>query len=289
MKKFLSKPGFEFIFSLSLIVILGLPPVLLAQNQKDVEIKIENGDTTVNGKNIKTLSPADRQNALKDINHLNGQVSITVFKGGDGDKHMYLFKRRDTLGNKGNRVGFWNNGTENGEHQRMVTENIVIRDSLGNIVEVKPGKTPKGMRFRERDFDRPFTSPMMRFDRRNTQNFDYVNTDNEGISTRVSYHVSEASNDDLKRMPHVEGGKFEIENLNLVPEFTSGKTLLMFNLPSKAVAEVKLHDSEGRLLWSEKSVNGNFSKTFTLGLNGIYYLQIKQGNSIAIKRIVKEE
>src|SRR5471030_32736 len=98
MKKFLSKPGFEFIFSLSLIVILGLPPVLLAQNQKDVEIKIENGDTTVNGKNIKTLSPADRQNALKDINHLNGQVSITVFKGGDGDKHMYLFKRRDTLG-----------------------------------------------------------------------------------------------------------------------------------------------------------------------------------------------
>ena len=37
MKKLSFKPCFEFIFALSLIAILGLPPVLMAQNQKDME------------------------------------------------------------------------------------------------------------------------------------------------------------------------------------------------------------------------------------------------------------
>ncbi len=84
MKKFFLKPGFEFIFSLSLIVILGLPPILLAQNQKDVEIKIVNGDTTVNGKNIKELSADDRKNALRDIKHINddGMVPFILLKKG---------------------------------------------------------------------------------------------------------------------------------------------------------------------------------------------------------------
>ena len=35
MKKFI-KPGFEFIFSVSLIAILGLPPLVLAQTQKNI-------------------------------------------------------------------------------------------------------------------------------------------------------------------------------------------------------------------------------------------------------------
>jgi hypothetical protein len=90
-------------------------------------------------------------------------------------------------------------------------------------------------------------------------------------------------------MPHVEGPKFEIEDLNIVPEFSTGKTLLTFNLSGKTVAEVKLIDSEGKLIWNEKVTDGRFIKSFVLGLNGIYYLQIKQGNSFAIKRILKEE
>ena len=89
--------------------------------------------------------------------------------------------------------------------------------------------------------------------------------------------------------PDVEGSKFEISDLNLVPEFSTGKTLLMFNLPAKTPAEVKLLNSEGKLIWNDKTAGGNFSKKFVLGLNGIYYLQIKQGNSIALMRIMKEE
>lgn len=132
-------------------------------------------------------------------------------------------------------------------------------------------------------------SLIMRSDRRDSQNFDYENIDNDGISTHVRFHVSNISNEDLKRMPHVEGPKFEIEDLNIVPEFSTGKTFMTFNLPAKTVAEVKLIDSEGKLIWSEKSNGVRFMKSFVIGLNGIYYLQIKQGNGFAIKRILKEE
>ena len=292
MKKLFCKPGFELIFALSLIAILGLPPMLMAQNQKDVEITIQNGDTTVNGKNIKELSAKDRRDALKDIKHFNGSDSIS---------HSYSFKRRDSVGGQVSRMEFRKKSSENDDHRPLTTENIVIRDSSGNIVEVKQGKFRKGNpEFKYRGDDDLLTradlsgrnfegSLIMRFDRRNSQSFDYVNIDNDGISTHVRFRVSEISNEDLKRMPHVEGAKFEIEDLNLVPEFSTGKTLLTFNLSGKTIADVKLIDSEGKEIWNEKFSNGRFIKSFAMGLNGIYYLQIKQGNRIAIKRILKEE
>jgi hypothetical protein len=261
MKKHFVKPGFEFIFSFSLVMILGLPPVLLAQikTQKDIEIKIENGDTTVNGKNIKDLSAADRESVLTDINNLNK----------NNNKHrIFTFKRRDTLG-----------GDEMmpGKMKKMNREMALSYRRDGD-------KAPGRMEMRERQFDRP----MRRFDR-NSQNFEYVNIDKDGVNTHVSFRVSDVSNDDLKRMPYVEGPKFEIKDLNLVPQFSSGKILLMFNLLSKYPAEVKLSDSEGKFLWSEKAIGGTFSKSFALGLNGIYYLQVKQGKNISLKRIMKEE
>src|ERR1700688_3812055 len=106
MKKSLIKPGFEFIFALSLIAILGLPPLLMAQNQKDVEITIQNGDTIINGKNIKELSAKDRQAALKDINHLSDNDS----------SHSYTFKRKDSIGGQVGHFEFHKRGSENNDH-----------------------------------------------------------------------------------------------------------------------------------------------------------------------------
>jgi hypothetical protein len=288
MKTFLLKPGFEFIFSISLIVILGLPPMLMAQSTKELEIKIENGDTTINGKNIKQLSAKDRQDALIDIKHLNGGNDVNTDR-------KYSLKRRDTVGGRTGRMEFRRKELENGGHGPVIAQSTIIRDSLGNVIAFKSGRArnmdPK-RRFNEmgeHNPDRPFDSPMMHFERKNSQYFDYVNTDNAGISTHVNYHVAEASNDDLKKLERLEGSKFEINDLNIVPEFTTGKTLLMFNLPAKAPAEVKFSDSEGKILWIEKVTGGSFSKTFTLGLNGIYYLKIKQGNNITVKKIMKQD
>jgi hypothetical protein len=297
MKAHFFKPGFELIFSISLIAILALPPVLMAQNQKDLEIKIENGDTTINGKNIKQLSAKEHREALTDIKHLNGG------SGNDGNERVFLFQRRDSIDGAPNRVEFKRKGFKNGNRFPLITGDMITRDSLGNSMDVNRDKlkmnrnftfsyrmnndNPARMELLGDNIERPLRG--FGFERRSSQNFNYVNTNNDGISTHVSFHVSDASNDDLKRIPHVEGTKFEIENLNLVPEFTSGKTLLMFNLSAKTPAEVKLCDSEGHVLWSEKSNGGNFSKTFGLGLNGIYFLQVKQGRNVVVKRILKEE
>lgn len=290
MKKFFLKPGLEFVFSMSLVVIIGLPPVLMAQNTKDVEIKIINGDTTVNGKNIKDLSALDRKNALQDIKHIEGDKSQDVY-----------FLKKDTLGGKTRRFELRKRLQQNGDHQPMITENMIVTDSAGKvtIIRGRRGTRDSAFAFRLRTPEiRPggagFGSgssggPRMMGERKNSQSFDYTTVDNEGITTRIRFHVSEVSNEDLKRMPHVEGGKFEISDLNVVPEFSSGKTLIIFDLPEKTLAEVKLIDSNGKILWNDKTTSGSFTKTFVMGLNGIYYLQIKQGNNIAIKRIMKEE
>jgi hypothetical protein len=256
MKKLILKPGFEVIFALSLIVILGLPPVLLAQNEKEVEIKIINGDTTVNGKSIKELSKDERKYALRDIRHLSHPMMVTRDSVKmSGIDRVYFRKHRDSLGNN-----------------EMFME------------------TGKGPRRRDFAYDRKdFEMRPHGMNRKNVQIFNYENIDNEGISTHIRFRVSETSNEDLKRMPHVEGGRFEIENLSIVPEFNSGSTILMFNLAERTEAQVKLINSEGKIVWDEKVTGGHFSKTFGMGLNGIYFLQIKQGNSFAIRKIVKDE
>ena len=264
MKTFFSKPGFEFVFSLCLIVILGLPPMLMAQTSKNLDITIVNGDTTVNGRNIKELSPKERHEALKDIYRIDRQKPVIVY-----DSAMV---RVDTT-------------VIMGEPRPKIRRDMGPRFNNDNRFNANMAPDRNG--FRGGNFNGGFMPPM-RNERKNSQNFDYVTVDNEGISTHVRFHVSEISNEDLKKMPHVEGGKFEISDLNLVPEFSTGKTLLMFTMPGKAAADVKVTDSEGKLLFSEKATGGHFSKTFALGLNGIYYMQVKQGNNIAIKKITKE-
>jgi hypothetical protein len=299
MKAFFLKPGFEFIFSLALIVILGLPPVLLAQTaKKDLEIKIENGDTTVNGKNIKELSAADRSDALKDIKHLSGPVVTSD----SGTFHRYFFKRRDTAGHREEFVEFRKRKQRDSDRKQMITGTVIVTDTALNLPETDgPRKRkmqnftyrwdarPEGMDMRDGGASTPFGGRGMRMERRNTQNFNYVSTDNQGFSTHVNFRVSEPEHEDLQRITGVEGAKLEITDLNLVPEFSSGKTLLLFNLPSKAVADVFLKDGDGKIIWNEKCTGGSFTKAFALPLNGVYYLHVKQGGGVDVKKIVKEE
>ncbi|HVW94546.1 MAG TPA: T9SS type A sorting domain-containing protein [Mucilaginibacter sp.] len=288
MKTIFKKPGFEFIFSIALVMILGLPPILLAQiktQQKDMDITIENGDTTINGKNIKGLAPGDREDALRDINNLRGAVH-----------HRYFFKQIDTA----QRIKHFEFRKMEPGHGRdtLITGNMIFKDSLGNVIfsrneKMKGMKKHMAFNFRYNGEGRgDMRRPMRDFrwhERRNVQNFDYENVSSDGVTTHVSFHVSDPNDDELKRIPYVEGPKFQVTDLNIVPQFSSGKILLMFDLPSKVQAEVKLSDSNGNTLWSAKALNGTFSKSFALGLNGVYYLQVKQGKNISVKKIFKEE
>ncbi|WP_426669324.1 T9SS type A sorting domain-containing protein [Mucilaginibacter sp. McL0603] len=294
MKNYWIKPGFEFIFALSLIVIMALPPLVFAQGTKDMEIKITNGDTTINGKNIKELSADDRNQALKDIGNLGGPESI-------GQQHIIIKKRgaSDTVSKS---IVIEDRHFRIDKEPEMANMPGFGKDTTGRMFRFRMkrmgGKDStftydyklNGDRFRDRDFDFPTRDREMRsYRHRNVQRFEYTNTGSDGIDTYVSFRVSDVSPEKLKAITGSEKAELEIKDLNLVPEFSSGKTLLMFGLTSKSVAEVKLTDNDGKLIWSDKAMNGSFNKSFVLGLNGIYFLQIKQGGKTALKRIMKDE
>lgn len=282
MRIHLKKPGFEFIFALSLIVIMGLPPFVFAQDTKNTEIRIANGDTVINGKNIKELSPADRKQALKDIDNL-GELG-----GNNGNgKHRIVIRKRAWDGAMADQFRLPNDSA--GRFFKFKMNRMGNGDSTFNFNYKMDGD--RNMRFDDRDFafNEPRHRMNMEFRRRNTQSFNYTNTGTDGISTNVSFRVSDPSPEKLKELGGSETSELELKDLNLVPEFSSGKTLLLFSLPSHAAAEVKLTDHDGKLLWSDKAINGTFNKSFALGLNGIYFLQVKQAGKVAVKRIIKEE
>lgn len=253
-------PGFEFIFTLAILAIFGLPPLVMAQDTKDVQISITNGDTTVNGKSIKELGPKERQEALKDINTIAAIPPATALKDGQRIKRTYRLQKKDST--------------------------VVLN------YRVKPDDRKMEMHARadERRRDR---NPAFEFDHRNSQVFNYVTTDNNGISTHVTYRVSEPT-DGLSHMgtdpdKKDQHEKLDITDLNIVPQFSAGKTLIMFNLPSKLAADVQFEDSKGNLIWDAKAIGGNFTKAFPLGLNGVYYLRVEQKGKLAVKKIFREQ
>ena len=293
MKPHWIKPGFEFIFALSLIIIMGLPPLLFAQDVKNMEIRITNGDTIINGKNIKDLSFAERQQALKDIDKL-GHIGGPINNG----RHDLVIRKREGADTGGRSIIF--------EKRRFADGDGSFRRDSGRMFKFRfkrPGDKDSTFTFNYRmngnpeerfeDGEREFNFRMRRpgmegFRRRNVQSFEYNNTGTDGINTHISFRVSEPSPEKIKTITGSEKAELEITDLSIVPEFSSGKTLLMFSLPGKSVADVKLTDNDGKLIWSAKAINSSFNKSFGLGLNGVYYLQVKQGGKVALKRIVKE-
>lgn len=259
MKTRIFNPGFEFIFTLALLAIFGLPPLVMAQDTKDVQISIINNDTTVNGKSIKDLSPKERQEALKDINTI-ASIPPAAPKSGQRIKRTYRFQKKDS--------------------------------TVALNYRVAPDDHKMAMRPHEDERMRD-RNPAFEFDRKNSQIFNYVTTDNNGISTHVTYRISEPTDglthmgtDPDKKDQHE---KLDITDLNIVPQFSAGKTVIMFTLPSKLTADVQFEDSKGNQIWDTKAIGGSFTKTFPLGLNGVYYLRVEQKGKLAVKKIFREQ
>jgi hypothetical protein len=269
MKKRIFNPGFEFIFTLAILAILGLPPLVFAQNTKDVQISISNGDTTVNGRNIKDLTPKERQSALKDITNISSINSQPMASTGGMNPPMAKFHRR--MGK-----------------DSTITFNYRVQKDSGHRM-----MTRKLQDMRMRDDRMAERNPALEFDHRNSQMFSFTTTDNNGVSTHVTYRVSEPTGG----LTHIgtdpdqqdQHDKLYMTDLNIVPEFSAGKTVIMFDLPSKIAADVQFEDSKGNLLWRGQALNGSFTKSFPLGLNGIYYLRVEQKGHLAVKKIFKEQ
>ena len=285
MKKFQLKPSFEFIFSLSLIAVMALPPIVFGQNQKELDITIRNGDTTINGRNIKDLSAMDRKQALKDIN------SVSV----NGNTRGAMVPHRELMTNDRQRVIIQKRMDDHmqpmADNRRMTdsahyTFRYLFRNGDGRDSAMTfnfNNRSMPGGDIRVREFGR------RDLNRRNTQNFNFSNTDASGIMTHLSITVYDPRDEELKKIAGTDKNNLELRDLAMVPQFSEGKIVLLFDLPSKTTADVKMMDSEGKILWSEKAFSGVFKKSFSLGLNGIYYLEVKQAGKFAQKKIIKEE
>lgn len=81
-----------------------------------------------------------------------------------------------------------------------------------------------------------------------------------------------------------------VEKLNLYPNPSKGMFKLQFDLPEKGQTEVKVYNAAGRTIYEYELGNfsGDFSDEVDISQNGTgtYYLQIRQGDKYAAKKIV---
>jgi len=276
MKKLITlKPGFELIFALSVMAIFVLPVVVCGQGKYDkkMSIIIQNGDTTVNGKKLKDLSPQERKEALgvfdnNDRPHWrrNGQGNSFGFRGDSARDYQFKIDTNSTM---------WTD--RGGRLPEMLRRMMPDMQNFGQPHWEM--RAPDGPEMNDRrSFGR---------NRRDMQEFNFSNTDKNGVYTSISFRVSKATTEDAKRIAKTEKADLELEDLTLTPEFTSGKTLLNFSLTDKASAEVTFTNADGKALWTAKASN-SFIKSFVIPTNGYYYLVVKQGSKTAVKRVVKE-
>lgn len=304
MKKLLSNPGFESIFALSLVAIIGLPPLVSAQDKnkdpekivsKRIEVRIKNGDTTVNGKNIKELKGKDRDEALSFLPGTDG--AHFSFRDGD-NKRRVIIKRKGKGDDKD--VIIERSDLNNGDIRFFSDNDVLVTDSLAKNIDIKIKKLgDPAMAFNYRGDDvmiaprfRTYSMtrrPFDRFNSRNTQSFNYSNVDNEGISTNISYKVTDAPKEESVKPAKAEANGLDLKSISLAPDFSTGSTTLSFTLDSKTAAEVTFKNSDNKVLWTGKATDGKFTKAFSLPLNGAYYLTVKQGSKSVTKRIVKED
>lgn len=303
MKKLLSNPGFESIFALSLVAIIGLPPLVSAQDKnkdpekivsKRIEVRIKDGDTTVNGKNIKDLKGKDRDEALSFLPDTDG--AHFSFRDGD-NKRRVIIKRKGKDDDKD--VIIERSDLNNGDIRFFSDNDVLVTDSLAKNIDIKIkrlGDPAMAFDYRRNWINGSPEYTSLRsvrlpynYNRRNTQSFNYSNVDDEGISTNISYKVTDAPNATNPKTGNPEANILNLESIYLTPNFATGNTLLSFTLDSKTAAEVTFKKSDNKVLWTGKATDGKFTKAFSLPLNGAYYLTVKQGSKSVTKRIVKED
>lgn len=316
------------LFAITLLVISGLTEAK-SQDKKEVKrtIIITDRDTIINGKKLREATPAERKVLMKELDNRENKIQErkVIRKGQNGkvkkeDKEIII--RR---GDGEPKVLRWRNDEGGGMNLELKNGDARIfrfdADSLRMLFE--GDSSMKGFRFKldgldsnfrkgvitmDRNFNhiprriegaRPelFMDGLDGFERRpfrreNSQIFNYENTDKDGITSRMSIRISLANEETLKKMKVDLKTKspLEVIDLNLSPNFSSGKMNLSFNLQEKGPVEVKILDTNLKELITERpGVNsGTYFTQISLPKNGVYYIRISQGNKTFVRKMVKE-
>lgn len=317
------------LLALTMLAVTGLTEEAKSQERKEIKrtIVITDGDTIINGIKLRDASPAERKSLLKELDETDTRIKerkiIRKGKNGKpekegkeiiirrGDREPRVLRWRDEDG------GGINLEFKNGDPRvlRFDSDSLVMNfgnDSLMKGFRFKldglDSNLRKGVIAMNRNFnhfpkwidgtrpelfmDEPGVFERRAFRRENSQVFNYENTDKDGITSRMSIRISVANEETLKKM-NVDAktkAPLEVSDLNLSPNFSSGKLNLSFSLPDKGAMEVKILDSSLKELFTDKPAinSGMYFKQVTLPKNGVYYIRINQGTKVFVRKMVKE-
>jgi hypothetical protein len=294
--------------------------------------KIMNGDTVINGVNLKEVSGKEKvelKSKLKEASRINLSSPrinkrITVIKDGDrfridssrttnlnfDSDVKFLTMDKDSLrsdiriflqGDSISTLYLGKNG--NGEIDwKMVHPRFYKVDSLrkkgffddkskgmdwkiehpqNNVIISSPSPLNRSK----------YTNTFSLSEIKNSQNFNFSNTDQNGYTTKINMMVLDANKENLKKVfknENLETNSLVVENLAFYPNFDTGKINLTFKASVKNI-NIRLLSNEGETLFSDKSPisTSNYSKPIEMFRNGIYYLEIKSDDQTFIKKIIK--
>ncbi|QKJ31853.1 T9SS type A sorting domain-containing protein [Mucilaginibacter mali] len=297
MKKFLAKPGFEAMFYAGLLLLIVLPAMVFAQsNNKSVNITVVNKDTLINGKRINDLKPDEKKEAKEALATLGAQRM---------NRTDFVYSLRGVLHGDSIRVNspsarYRVNGVRLNPATIKIDSNhkmtYFFRDSANKDYGVyssdrMPNARPDMSRYRMPNVHvdtKDYRMPVVRPGERGVVSLNFNSIDKNGIPTRSNFRISSAMPEMVKKLTGTEVADLLVTDIALVPEFSAGKTFLIFTLPYNTQADVSFTDSDGKTLWNEKSTGNKFNKSFPLPMNGVYYLVVKQGGKSAVRKVVKE-
>lgn len=311
MKKYLLNPH-VLLMGFFLLIIVGSSPAVKAQEEKKIirSIIITNGDTIVNGKKLSEVKKEERAKLRKEIQDMNEGVessenTVIIKKGKskeplvlewndnpdkDGkdsklpkqpDVRFFKFNGKDIkIDSLLDGFGFKMDGLDSNLKDRIIT----MRRNFS------PGNPELGYRIRP---EGPALKGQMpnREPRKNSSQFNYNYTDQDGIPSRMSIRISEVEKENIEKLTGLKEGTadLKIEDLTFFPNFSSGKLGISFNTGSNASLKVKILNSEFKQIFADDVavVGGNYTKQITLPKNGIYYIAIKQNNNWFLRKFIK--
>lgn len=300
MKKNLLNPAKWILASLTGLVIALNPGVMQAQDKKEVKktIMINNGDTIINGKNLKEVSKSERKKLLKELNDVKGVNRIEVNTDAKGEGNVVIIRKKkdgepEQVIVKTMKIPHgmaWKDGEMHafGPNGPMPPHVKIEMDSL--MFKMEGDSAFKEMRIRMKDLRDKMPQGFKDFDgdenfeffvypddgprasvfpapngfrraEKNSQSFSYNNVDKDGISNRLNIRLSEAGKDALKKITGSENAKtdLDVQDLSFFPSFSTGKLNLAFSLKTKAAIEVKILDSDFAVVLNDKQANLNES------------------------------
>ncbi|HYK75637.1 MAG TPA: hypothetical protein VEV16_01540 [Daejeonella sp.] len=309
MQTYRFKTGCTFI--LALITITAARPAAFAQQKQEIRktIIITDGDTIINGKNLKNLSKSDRAALRKELQAMEKNRSMR--RAGKQKNEEIIIKN----GNQAPKILRWSDEDE----ISMNDYPWVLSDSLVTFMK---DSLPRQLRFNMEHMDSNMHQKMMELHRRigsmppmmgrayprmlspkeginlynripsggkNLQSFNYVNTDKDGITTHLNIRLTDVPEELSKKISH-DTKVLEVTDLVISPNFSSGKLNLIFQTAARGSISVKILDSDLKALFTDQPANfsGNYYKQVSLPKNGIYYIHISQNGKSFIKKMVKE-